>query len=233
MSLIWIMDGHNAIFAIPALQRLQVSERREEARARLTDSLERFAVARGEKVIVVFDGNQMFSNPDAVRRPLFEVIFTRRGEGVADDRIIHEARVRHEQGAVVTVVTNDVATLARHLPRGVRHLGVEEFWLKHIDRRPSGKDDAEGGKPIHGDFSDLEREMLAQAALAEPASQARAPALRAPRTGGEGVAPPGSGARARAAGADARADRIALKRERGRLRQERRLRRRAGPARRR
>src|SRR5206468_6135858 len=88
---IWIMDGHNMIFAIPTLQRLQVADHREEARASLADRLERFALARGERVHVVFDGNALPSNPDAVGKPLFETVYTRRGEETADDRIIRVA----------------------------------------------------------------------------------------------------------------------------------------------
>src|SRR2546428_13787871 len=83
---IWIMDGHNMIFAIRPLQELQVSDRREEARSGLADRLERFALARGEKVLVVFDGNDLPSNPGATRTPLLEPVSTRRGDGGADDR---------------------------------------------------------------------------------------------------------------------------------------------------
>jgi predicted RNA-binding protein with PIN domain len=204
---IWIMDGHNMIFAIPPLQRLQVTDRREEARAGLADRLERFAISRGEKVLVVFDGNELPSNPDALRSPVFEAVYTRRGEGVADDRILREAGRCLGQGLGVTVVTDDVHTLASKLPRGVRHLGVREFWLKHIE-----KDVGEGGKRVEGDFSDVEREMMARAAMAEPAFEVRA-----------------SVPRPRATGEEARRERILRKRERGRLRQERRLERHAKP----
>ncbi len=240
-SRIWIMDGHNIIFAIPPLQHLQVSDRREEARARLTDRLERFAIARGEKVLVVFDGNQMLSNPDAVRKPLFEVVYSRRGEGVADDRIIHEARRCQERGLVVTVVTNDLHTLANELPRGVIHLGVAEFWLKHIE-----KEAVQEGKRVEGDFSDLEDEMLALGAATERAFEVREPAPSAARAGrgaGAALSDPGTrrgaavtGRRAGAAdatiaaGGETLRDRILRKRERGRLQQERRLKQRAKPA---
>lgn len=216
---IWIMDGHNMIFAIPPLHQLQVTDRREEARSGLADRLERFALARGEKVLVVFDGNALPGNPEAGRTPLFEIVYTRRGEEVADDRILHEARRCQERGLVVTVVTDDVSTLARELPRGVRHLGVRAFWLKHIE-----KEVAEAGKRIEGDFSDVEREMLARAAVTEPVT---------PRTGRAAVASSAPAAPARAVGEEPARERIRRKRERGRLRQERLLQRRAKPARRR
>ena len=205
---LWIMDGHNMIFAIPSLHRLQVSQRREEARAALAEALERFSIARGEKVLVVFDGGQPAGQPGAYEGPLFETVYTRRGEGVADDRILREARAGFERGLTITVVTNDVATLARHLPRGVRHLGVEPFWLAHVDRRPGGRRGDEEEKRVAGDFSDLEREMLAQAALEERA-----------------VRPAASKATAGATPRRERPDPLASKRERGRLRQERRLKR--------
>jgi predicted RNA-binding protein with PIN domain len=210
------MDGHNMIFAIPSLQRLQVSDRREEARRGLADRLERFALTRGEKVLLVFDGNELPSNPDALRKPLFEIVYTRRGEGVADDRIIHEARQCLERGLLVTVVTDDVNTLAGELPREVQHLGVRAFWLKHIE-----KEVVEGGKRVEGDFSDVEHEMMARADLTEPV-----------RTATGAAAPSGRKVRARAA-EEAMRERILGKRERGRLRQERRLERRPKPGRRR
>ncbi len=212
---IWIVDGHNMIFAIRPLQRLQVSDRREEARSGLADRLERFALTRGEKVLVVFDGNALPSNPDAIRKPLFEAVYTRRGEGVADDRIIHEARRCLERGLLVAVVTDDLSTLARELPRGVQHLGVQAFWLKYIE-----KEVVEGGKRVEGDFSDVEREMMRRAAMTEPVPEVH-----------ERVSDPGP--RARAAGEEAMRERIRRKRERGRLHQERRLKRRAKPDRRR
>jgi predicted RNA-binding protein with PIN domain len=215
---IWIMDGHNMIFAIPALHRFQVTDRREEARSGLADRLERFALTRGEKVLVVFDGNALPWSPDAGRTPLFETVYARRGEGVADDRILHEARRCLERGLVVTVVTDDVSTLARELPRGVRHLGVQAFWLKYIE-----KEVVEGGKRVEGDFSDVEREMMTRAAVTEPVTA---------RTG-RGAAASDRGTRARASGEEATHERIRRKREKGRLRHERLLKRRAKPARRR
>ena len=221
---IWIMDGHNMIFAIPPLQQLQVSDRGEEARSGLTDRLERFALSRSEKVLVVFDTTKLPSSPAGIRTPLFETAYAARGEGAADARIIREAGRCLERGLVVTVVTDDLNTLARKLPRGVHHLGVQEFWLKHIE-----KEAGEGGKQIAGDFSDVEREMLTRAAMTEPAFEVREPAPHSARTGRGAPAPSDPGARARAAAKDTVRERIHRKRERGRLRQERLLKRRAKP----
>ena len=222
------MDGHNMIFAIPGLQQLQVSDRREEARSGLTDRLGRFALTRGEKVLVVFDGHQMSSNPDATRHPLLEVAYGRPGEGGADDRIIREAGRCLERGLVVTVVTDDLNTLAGKLPRGVLHLGVRAFWLKHIE-----KDVGKGGKQVAGDFSDVEREMMAQAATTEAALEARDSAPRGAWAGVGTAASSGRVTGSHAAGVETVGEPIRRKRARGRLRQERRLKQRAKPARRR
>ena len=208
MKRIWIMDGHNMIFAIGGLQSLQVSGRGEEARRGLVDRLRRFAQARGQQVLIVFDGIDLPSNPDALREPFLEVAYARRREGAADNRIIHEARSRTERGHRVTVVTDDVNTLAGELPAGVQHLRVRAFWLKYIDKTVD-----QSGKRVVGDFSDVESEMLARAAVAEPVRVTQ-PAASAPRVQGRAVA------------VVARAERIRLKKEKGRLRQERRLKRR-------
>lgn len=202
---IWILDGHNVIFALPGLHRLQITDRRDEARRGLVARLRRFARARGETVLVVFDGNAMPSNPDAVEEPLLEVVYARRGEGEADDRILHEARRRLEQGQTVTVVTDDLRTLAWDLPKGVRHLEVREFWSRHIETPEDP-----GAKRVDGDFSDIEQALAAQAAVAEPRPGAPAP----PRAPTPPPAPPPE---------TTIDDRIRLKREQGRQRQERRL----------
>lgn len=50
---IWIVDGHNMIFAIPRLERLQVTGHRNQARADLVGTLRRFAETRRQNVLVV------------------------------------------------------------------------------------------------------------------------------------------------------------------------------------
>lgn len=220
---IWIMDGHNMIFAIPRLQGLQVSSHRDEARRALEDRLRRFAQRRGQKVLVVFDGNDLQRNPDVIREPFFETVYARRSDGEADDRIIHEARLRAEQGHRVTVVTNDVHTLAVKLPEGVLHMKVQAFWLKHIERAADPSI-----KLVKGDFSDMEREMMARAALAEPEPAAVFDPAARPAPSDRTGKRPGAPAEEVAMG-----ERIRRKKERGRLRQERRLKRRPKPGRRR
>jgi len=213
MPRIWIIDGHNLIFAIRGLHEMQISGRGDEARGALVDALRRFAQTRGEQVLVVFDGNDLPRNPDVFREPFFETVYTRRGDGEADERIIREATVRATQGQHVTVVTNDVRTLAVRLPKNVLHVKVHAFWLKHIERAPDPE-----SKQVEGDFSDVEREMEARAAPAEPEPPVQGSIKRQP---------------AATSAETAVAERIRQKKERGRLRQERRLQRRPKPGRRR
>jgi len=130
---IWIVDGHNMIFAIRRVQRLQVDDHGEEARRQLVERLRRFAQTRRADVLVVFDGIDLPWSSDVLQEPFLEVTFAARGEGGADARIIHAARSRQKQGRRVTVVTDDVSTLARNLPEGVDHLGVQAFRLKYLD----------------------------------------------------------------------------------------------------
>ncbi len=210
---IWIVDGHNMIFAIPRLERLQVTGHRNQARADLVGTLRRFAETRRQNVLVVFDGNDLQRNPDVVRESFIDVTYTRRSDGEADDRIIHEARLLSERGHHVTVVTNDINTLARMLPGGVEHLPVRAFWQKCITI-------AQPGKLVEGDFSDVESEMQALAAVAEPAAHSGAPlSFGAPASAGKP-------AKSASSESDAQRERILRKKARGRARQERRLKRR-------
>jgi len=82
---------------------------------------------------------------------------------------------------------------------------VHAFWLKHIEQAADP-----AGKRVEGDFSDVEREMEAWAAMAEPEPAVQDHARKRP-------AAPSAEA--------AMAERIRRQKERGRLRQERRLRR--------
>ena len=207
---IWIIDGHNMIFALGPLQRLQVTDRREEARRALVERMRRFAQSRAEQVLVVFDGIDLPRAPDAEREPFLEVAYTRRAEGAADGRILRQARLGHERGLHVTVVTNDVRTLAVDLPRGVLHMDVRAFWARHIEREDRPVD-----KRIEGDFSDVERELAALPVPAEPVTS---------RPGRVQKEPPASEE-------VACAERTRRRKERGRLRQERHLARRSRPGR--
>ena len=210
---VWIMDGHNIIFAIAGLQDLQTSRRGAEARSLLVERLQTFALQRGERVLVVFDGNELAVDPDALRTRLFEIVYTRRGHQVADDRILSEAREGARRGDTVTVVTNDRNTLGNLLPRGVRRLGVREFWLTHIEPRPREEE-----KPVQGDFSEIEQALLALPPDERP--------LRARAASGSSGAQAESRPGSPASPETLRRQDLDRKRERGRLRQERLLKRR-------
>ena len=207
-SRIWIMDGHNMIFAIRRLQMLQEADHGDEARWELVERLRRFAQTRRADVLVVFDGNDLACSQGVLREPFLEVAYAVPGEGGADARIIHAARSRQKQGRRVTVVTDDVSTLARNLPKGVDHLGVQAFRLKYLDA-PAGQT----SKRVEGDFSDVEKEFEALAAAAEPEPQ-------------DHYLVDPTRADASPSGEEAVRERIRRKREKGRLRQERLLKRR-------
>jgi predicted RNA-binding protein with PIN domain len=219
---IFILDGHNIIFALPGLNRLQTSGRRAEARTELTDRAERFARASGHRVSLVFDGGgPEHAGPEQggpVRMPALRVGYAPRAEGGADVRILREARRCLEEGLTVTVVTDDRSTLACALPPGARRMAVREFWLRHIE--PPQDPEA---KRIEGDFSDLEREMLARAAAAEPPGAGRASPPPPADRGTPARARTGAGGRVRPGPDEAAGERVRRKRERGRRRQERRL----------
>jgi predicted RNA-binding protein with PIN domain len=215
----WIMDGHNMIFALGELQRLQTSERGEEARSLLIERLETFALHRGERILVVFDGKDRDGPPGDSGARLLQAVYARGGGG-ADRRILDEARRRAGRGEAVTVVTDDIRTLAVDLPRGVRHMRVREFWMAHIEV-PLQTDE----KPVAGDFSDMERALLAmeQDTAALRPGQGRAGAHR------PALEPSGKAAwPERRLIAASRPEAVLRKRERGRLRHERSLKRRSG-----
>ena len=202
MSRYWIVDGHNVIFAIPQLRRLQDAGQGEEARQGLIDALRRFTQGRQHHLLVVFDGGDERGDETGTRGTLLEVVYSRRRPGGADEEIIRKARSLLEEGHSVSVVTNDVTTLAVALPKAADHLKVQPFWEKYVDA-PGG----EASKPVEGDFSDLECEMLALTVAEEPVRVGTKPAT------------PGKLK-------DPLRERLRLKKEKGRARHQRRFRRR-------
>jgi predicted RNA-binding protein with PIN domain len=209
MSRFWIVDGHNVIFAIPRLKTLQLSGRGEEAREGLLAALRRFTQARKARLLVVFDGADVPSNQDVTREPLLEVVYSPRHPGGADERIIRGAKSLVQQGHRVTVVTNDVITLAALLPKDVDHLKVRPFWEKHVEEVEGSAD-----KRVEGDFSDVEKEMLTRAATAEPVQVITRPA-----------AAPTPGRPDHGAAKSTLRERLRLKREKGKARHRRRFKR--------
>lgn len=213
---VWIIDGHNVIFAIPRLKHLQTTGSRAAAREELQGHVRRFAARNGVRAVVVFDGNDAAHHPASIQEPEFETIYARLGDGEADDRIIHEARAYQERGHTVTVVTDDVRTLAMDLPQGVRHLGVQEFWRKRIEAQGRARE-----KRIEGDFSDVEQAMAAR----EEKEAARRAAIREREAADRaaGSAPAAATAGLHVTEAELARERLRRKKEKGRLHQERRL----------
>lgn len=158
---IWIIDGHNVIFALPELSARQCSGDRSGARQRLEGWLEALAARTPVTILIVYDGNVLPRNPDVLEQPHLRSFFSQPPEE-ADDRIDFLARQSIARGAQVTVVTNDRRSLAVRLPREVQVLSVERFWQRHLvpatpepERHPAG------------DFADVEAHFLARGAEIE------------------------------------------------------------------
>jgi len=127
------VDGHNAIFARPAWERLQVEGRRREARLALEQSLQTFGRAIGRPVWVVYDGNRMERNPDALDLPHLRTWYSDPPEE-ADDRILFLVQRALGQGERPLVVTSDRRTLAARLPSGARSIGASDFFHRVYPR---------------------------------------------------------------------------------------------------
>lgn len=129
---LWLIDGHNTIFALPELCHLQTRGERQAARAALESLLRPFATRLKHPLTIVYDGNQIERNPEAGVVRGIRVLFSQPPTEVADDRIVFLAAQAVSRGEAVTVVTNDQRSLAPRLPAGVHVLGVAEFrdrWL--------------------------------------------------------------------------------------------------------
>jgi predicted RNA-binding protein with PIN domain len=125
----WIVDGHNAIFAVRALEELQLGGQRQQARRALEESLEAFGRAIGAQVWVVYDGNQMERNPDAGSWLHLRAEYSFPPEE-ADDRICFLVDRSLREGERPLVVTSDRKTLTHRLPAGARTLPVMEFFRR-------------------------------------------------------------------------------------------------------
>jgi hypothetical protein len=115
---------------------------------------------------------------------------------------------------MVTVVTDDVWTLADYLPRGVRRLSVREFWQLHI-QSPEDEED----KRIEADFSAIEEALLALESHSPPGHRDRCRPLGTSRVTDISSS----------TGSGTGQNEIRAKRERGRLRHERMVKRRGRP----
>ena len=146
----WIVDGHNAIFAVADWEALQLQGDRRGARRSLEESLEGFGRAIGSQIWVVYDGNSLERNPDALSSPYLRSEYSLPPEE-ADDRIRLLARGCVRDGERPVVVTSDRRTLASTLGEGVRWMEVKRFFREvHARTRrrpekwtPEGLDDLE------------------------------------------------------------------------------------------
>jgi predicted RNA-binding protein with PIN domain len=132
---IWIVDGHNMIFALPRLAELQEQGARSRAREQLAALLRTFTGAR-RSLTIVYDGNRQPPDPEARDTPLLRILFSHPPE-TADDCIVALARAERERGVHVTVVTNDRRSLIPRLPAGVETLTIETLRRRLTPRRRS------------------------------------------------------------------------------------------------
>jgi predicted RNA-binding protein with PIN domain len=178
----WIVDGHNAIFAHPVLEALQVGDQKAEARRRLEGMLERFGAIHGLDIQIVYDGNRMDRNPDARRDGRVRSVYSLAPHEEADDRIVLIATQSLHEGIPVVVVSSDRATLGARLPSSVIRVEPSEVF-RRLESVDEDAKPTEGRPP--GDFSDIEAHFLALAAEAPPRTKPRrargASAVESPR----------------------------------------------------
>ena len=171
----WIVDGHNAIFAVDALSHLQQTGERHEARRRLEGWLQPFAEQLVRPLCIVYDGNRMAPNPDALDARRLRTLYSQPPEE-ADDRIVYLAQIERQSGRPVTVVSNDRRSLIPRLPAGVVAMCVEEFFRTCVT--PAQPIDARAAPP--GDYQDVARHFLErEREIAEDARRDAVPGERA------------------------------------------------------
>ncbi len=127
----WIVDGHNAIFALPTVGWLQREQKQSEARERLERLLMGFATRLERPLLIVYDGNEIAANPDALDRGPLRTLYSQPPED-ADDRIVYLAERALRQGESVAVVTDDRSTLVPRLSAHVQVWPVLLFWKRFL-----------------------------------------------------------------------------------------------------
>jgi predicted RNA-binding protein with PIN domain len=171
----WIVDGHNAIFGVPAWESLQVSGQRGAARRHLEESLEEFGRAAGVQVWVVYDGNDLERNPDAIDRPHLRSEYSWPPEN-ADERIAFLAARSLRAGERPVIVTSDRRTLAASLPPGARVMPVPRFFggvRRRILHRPEKWMEGAGLEDVERHFLERSPYPEDRAAAAESAEADR------------------------------------------------------------
>lgn len=175
---LWIVDGHNAIFAIPRLSARQLAGERQEARRGLEAMLAPFAGRLLQPMIIVYDGNRLLPNPDASDTPQLRTLYSQPPEE-ADDRIAFLAGEALRRGGGVTVVSNDRRSLGPRLPAGALQWSIEEFVARCLlparAEESEGADEARRAGPPGGEgFEDLEAHFLARGEEIERRARERA-----------------------------------------------------------
>jgi predicted RNA-binding protein with PIN domain len=117
----WIVDGMNVIGSRPD----GWWHDRKRAMRKLVDELERYARARGERVVVVFDGPRSPRSPRSRRQ--VEVEFTADSRPDAADDAIAARVAADPDPAALTVVTSDTRLASRVRAHGAAVTGAGSF----------------------------------------------------------------------------------------------------------
>ncbi len=130
-----VIDGHNLIGRTKGLGL----DREEEGRDRIIGLVAALKAHKGERVVVVFDGNRPHTQPvqsiGSVR-----IVYSSGGDS-GDDEVVKQVR---SGGGAVTVVTSDRQLCARVKELGASVLSSNEFASRL--KRPS-KDKSTPAKP--------------------------------------------------------------------------------------
>lgn len=156
----WLVDGHNVIFNVPHLDRLQDQDRRA-ARDQLTNLCTTFAHRYQVRVTLVFDGAGGILLPGSIKKQSsIEVVYAD-PEEQADGRIVFRAEKLVKAKESLVVVTNDRG-LIDNLPKGAEVVSTEAFWkMLHEDRRRDADAKPRVSDPdIRAHFMALESETL-------------------------------------------------------------------------
>lgn len=153
---LWIIDGHNLIFALPTTNRLQRNGEGQSARAELERILAPFTRILSRNLVIVYDGNELLPNPDAGEHRGFQILFSQPPEEEADDRIIFLAQQACSRNESVTIVTDDRRTLTSRLPLAAQVVAIAEFRQRYLQAAlPSAPDEKEVSADTKRELEDL------------------------------------------------------------------------------
>ena len=163
----WIIDGHNAIFALPVLGTLQRHARRQEARDELEQRLLPFSSQLSKPLLIVYDGNEFTANPDARTHGNLQTFYSQPPEE-ADDRIVYLTQQTVGAGESVAIVSDDRRTLGSRLPEGVQLWAVRDFWDRFLNMGEAAKEDhLDGSELSAADKDEIEAMFLERSSQIE------------------------------------------------------------------